>query len=46
MQKLLTFYRKNICVYAIYNDKSFNVMLTNNIVSFGQLGADVYFFSI
>ena len=38
MQKLLTFFSKNICLYAIFNDQSFNNMLTNNIVSFKQLG--------
>ena len=33
MQKLLTFFSKNIYVYAVFNDKSFNNMLTNDIVS-------------
>ena len=32
------FCSKNISVYAIFNDQSFNDMLTNNIVSFEQLG--------
>ena len=34
------FFSKNIKVYAIFNDQSFNdiYMLTNNIVSFEQLG--------
>ena len=32
------FFSKNISVYAIFNDKSFNDMLTNNIVNFEQLG--------
>ena len=32
------FYSKNISIYAIFNDQSFNNMLTNNIVSFEQLG--------
>ena len=36
MQKLLTFFSKNISVYAIFHDQSFNDMLTN-IVSFEQL---------
>ena len=42
MQKLLTFFffSKNISIYAIFNDQSFNDTLTNNIVSFKQLGAD------
>ena len=29
---------KNISVYAIFNDQSFNDMLTNDIVSIEQLG--------
>ena len=37
MQKLLTFFSKNISTYAIFNDQSFNDMLTNDIVSFEQL---------
>ena len=43
MQKLLTFFffSKNINVYAIYNDQSFNDTLTNNIVSFEQQGPDI-----
>ena len=40
MQKLLTFFSKNISVYAIFNDQSFNDMLTNDTVSFEQLGLD------
>ena len=40
MQKLLTFFNKNISVYAIFNDQSFNDMLTN-IISFEQLGPGV-----
>ena len=42
MQKLLTFFQKNISIYAIFNDQSFNDMLTNNIVSFEQLGPELY----
>ena len=38
MQKLLIFFSKNISVYAIINDQSFNDTLTNDIVSFEQLG--------
>ena len=39
MQKLVTFFfSKNISVYAIFNDQSFNDTLTNDIVSFEQLG--------
>ena len=37
MQKLLTFFQKNISICSI-NDQSFNDMLTDNIVSFKQLG--------
>ena len=40
MQKLFTFlhvFSKNINVYAIFNDQSFNDTLTNNIVNFEQL---------
>ena len=39
MQKLLTFsFSKNISVYAIFNDQSFNDTLINDIVSFEQFG--------
>ena len=42
MQKLLTFFfSKNISVYAIFNDQNFNNALTNDIVSFEQLGPGV-----
>ena len=42
MQKLLTFLSaKNISVYAIFNDQSFNDTLINDIISFEQLGLDV-----
>ena len=37
IQKLLTFFSKNIRVFAIFNDKSFNDMLTNDIISIEQL---------
>ena len=41
MQKLLTFFfSENISIYAISNGQSFNETLTNDIVSFEQLGAD------
>ena len=30
----------NISIYAIFNDQSFNNTLTNDIVSFEQLGPD------
>ena len=42
MQKLLTFFSKNISIYAICNDQSFKDMLTNNIVRFEQLGPHCY----
>ena len=35
------FFSKNISIYAVFNDQSFNHMLTNDIVSFEQLGPDV-----
>ena len=41
MQKLLTFFSKNISVYAIFNDKNFNDTLTNYIVSFEQPSPDL-----
>ena len=34
------FFSKNISLYAIFNDQSFNDTLTNHIVSFEQLGPD------
>ena len=37
---LLTFFSKYISLYAIFNDQSFNDTLTNDIVSFEQLGPD------
>ena len=38
MQKLLIFLSTNISVYAIFDDQNFNDTLTNDIVSFEQLG--------
>ena len=38
MHKLPTFFSKNISLYAIFNDQSFNDTLTNDIVSFEPLG--------
>ena len=35
------FFSKNISVYAIFNDQSFHDTLTNNFVSFEQLGREV-----
>ena len=34
----LTFFSKNISIYALFNDQSFNNTLTNVIGSFEQLG--------
>ena len=42
MQKPLTFFIKNISIYAIFNNQSFNNMFTNDIVSFEQLGPISY----
>ena len=36
--KATHFFSKNISVYAIFKDQSFNDTLTNNTVSFEQLG--------
>ena len=36
------FFSKNISIYAIINGQSFNDMLTNDNVSFEQLGPDLY----
>ena len=45
MQKLLTFFScKNISIYAIFNDQTLKDMLTNDIVSFGQLGPEFFSF--
>ena len=43
MQKLFTFFSKNISIYATFNDKNFNDTdkLTNDILSFEQLGPEV-----
>ena len=42
MQKLLTVFSKNISIYAIFNGQSFKDTLTNNIISFEQLGPGFY----
>ena len=43
MQKLLTFFfSKTISIFAIVYDQSFNDSLTNDIVSFEQLGPEEY----
>ena len=36
------FFSKNTCLYAIFNDQSFNDTLTNYIVGFEQLGPDLF----
>ena len=42
MQKLLTFFfSKSISIFAIFYDQSFKDTLTNDIVSFEQLGPDI-----
>ena len=42
MSSFHIFFSKNISLYAIFNDKNFNDMLTNDIVSFEQLGPDIF----
>ena len=43
MLKLLTFvFSKNISIYAIFHDQSFNDTLTNAIVSFEQMVLNIY----
>ena len=37
------FFSKNISIYSIFNDQSFNNTLTNDIFSFEQLGPDIFF---
>ena len=32
------FFHKNISIYAVFNNQNFNTTLTNDIVSFEQLG--------
>ena len=36
------FFSKNISKYAVFNDQSFNDTLTKDIVSFEQLGPEMY----
>ena len=42
MKKLLTFLSKNISIYTIFSDQSFNGTLANDIVSFEQQGPGLY----
>ena len=37
------FFSKNISIYAIFNDQSFNYILIKNIVSYEQLGPGVQY---
>ena len=37
-------FSKNISIFAIFNDQSFNYTLTNDIVRFEQLGPEFYVF--
>ena len=39
------FFGKNISVYTIFNDQSFNDTLTSDVISFEQLGPDHFFYS-
>ena len=36
------FFSKNISIYAIFNDQSFNHTLTNDIISFEQQGPEIH----
>ena len=38
----ISFFSKNIIVYVIFNGQSLNDTLINNIISFEQLGPDLY----
>ena len=44
LKKCHIFFIKNISIYAILNDQSFNETLTKDIVSFEQLGPDIFLF--
>ena len=44
--KTTDFFSKNTSIYAIFNDKSFNDTLTNDIVSFEQLGPGPGFYCL
>ena len=41
MQNLLTFFSNYIIICAVFNDQSFNDTLTNDFISFEQLGPEV-----
>ena len=38
------FFSKNISIYAIFNDQSFNDTLTNDILNFEHMDPDNHFF--
>ena len=40
MQKLLTFFSKNSSIHTVFTDQRFNDILTNDTISFEQLGPD------
>ena len=40
------FFSKNIGIYAMFNDQSFNNTLTNDMVTFEQLGPAFYLISV
>ena len=42
MKRYSHFFSKNISIYAIFSDQSFNDRLTNDIISFEQLGPGKY----
>ena len=42
MQKLLTFFSKNISLYAIFNDQNVNDTLTKDIVSLNNWSPTIY----
>ena len=42
MESYSHFFSQNINIYAIFNVQGFNDMLTNDMVSFEQLGPDVF----
>ena len=42
LKKCVTFFSKNMSICVIVYDQSFNDTLTNDIVSFEQMGRDKY----
>ena len=43
LQKLLTFFQQKISTYLCINQWNFNESLTNDVVSFEQLGPDALY---